>query len=228
MNQWTEDKEQQLYEWAFQSEKQSAGHSLAHEYYIRQFSIITSIITLLSVLSAILEGVNLSYEVPIKGVSIAVIALSAISGGVSQYLTNKNPSQLAYNHQELSKGYNRLVLKIESELANSEEERKPGVQFVHEVSETLQGLSTGTCSIPERIWKKTKPYRTLESVPAPEPVGEPIPGVHYIEEEDTKENKRRSSEEAAQLHTPPDSSFELRASNRHAKKMSFELSRFGY
>jgi hypothetical protein len=84
------------------------------------------------------------------------IILLALNTGLTLWLKTTDYSCLASNHEAMSKGYNRIILDIESELANEVIERINGVKFLRQIQERLISLSTGGQSIPDGIWESVE------------------------------------------------------------------------
>jgi hypothetical protein len=151
-NNWTEQKIKKLNEWSHISKIYSTCHSKAQEYYHKQFNRITVAVIACGALAAILEGANLLLASPSIGLGVTVVLLTSAVSGLNLWLNSKNPSETASAHESMSKGYNRIILKIESELANDDKERENGVTFLTEIRDNLTDLSTGGKSIPLSIW----------------------------------------------------------------------------
>ncbi len=151
-NNWTEQKIKKLNEWSHISKIYSTCHSKAQEYYHRQFNNITVAVIMFGALAAVLEGANLLLATPSIGLGITVVLLTSSVSGLNLWLNSKNPAETASAHESMSKGYNRIILKIESELANDDKERENGVKFLTEIRDNLTDLSTGGKSIPLSIW----------------------------------------------------------------------------
>jgi hypothetical protein len=152
MNNWTEHKIKKLNEWTHISKIYSTCHSKAQEYYYKQFNYITITVIICGALATVLEGANLLLSRPSIGIGIVVIILTSSVSGLNLWLNSKNPAETASAHESMSKGYNRIILKIESELVNDEQERENGVKFIAEIRDNLTDLSAGSKSIPLKIW----------------------------------------------------------------------------
>ena len=152
INNWTELKIKKLNEWIHISQVYSACHTQAYEYYARQFNRITIIVIFFGALAAVLEGANLMLSKPNIGLGVSVVILTSAVSGLNLWLNSKNPAETANAHENMSKGYNRIILKIESALSNDEQERENGVKFMAEIRDNLADLSTGGKSIPSSIW----------------------------------------------------------------------------
>jgi hypothetical protein len=154
MNNWTEEKIKKLNEWVHLSQVYSACHIQAYEYYSQQFNRITIVVVFLGALAAVLEGTNLLLSSRNLGLGVSVVILTSIVSGLNLLLNSKNPAEAGSAHESMSKGYNRIILKIESELSNAEPERENGVKFIGDIRNNLADLSTGGKSIPSWIWTK--------------------------------------------------------------------------
>lgn len=155
-NKWTERKTKKLLSDSDSSKLYSLCHTRAYEYYKRQHQWTTMIIAYLGAITTILEGTNLLLDEPILGISVAVLICAALSGVLGQRINIKDPSASAAAHQDMSKGYNRIILKIESELVNEPNEREPGTEFLKSITKSLIDLTTGGKIIPTFIWNKVQ------------------------------------------------------------------------
>ena len=153
-NNWTEAKIKKLAEWIQISEVYSTCHVKVQEYYVRQFNIITITVIILGIIATFLEGTNLLMSKPSLPIGIAVLVCSTSVSGLNLWLNSKNPSEAAASHENMSKGYNRIILKIECELTNDETERENGVKFMNDIRDNLTDLSTGGHPIPREIWNQ--------------------------------------------------------------------------
>ncbi len=152
-NNWTEQKLGKLTEWMHLSQIYSTCHSKAQDYYQIQFSRITGWVIFLGALAAVLEGANLLLANRSVGLGVTVVILTSTVSGLNVWLNSKNPAETASAHENMSKGYNRIILKIESEITNDDQERVNGVKFMEEIRDNLTDLSTGGKSIPSWIWE---------------------------------------------------------------------------
>lgn len=155
-NGWTEAKINKLINDATMSKIYSTCHVKAFEHYRRRFYVITMIITFLSAVSTVLEGTNILLEEQYIQLPISVLVLTSITGALSQWMNSKDPSLQAAEHQDASKGYNKVILNIESELALEEDEREKGVEFLKSISNRIEDISTGGKLIPSFIWNKVQ------------------------------------------------------------------------
>lgn len=117
-------------------------------------------ITILGAVTTVLEGTSLLIEEDRSsaslGLGIAVLVCAALSGILGSYIRTKDPSQLAASHQDMSKGYNRIILDIEAEMALDPSERKSGSEYIKWLSSTLQEMSTGGQILPTFIFNSTQ------------------------------------------------------------------------
>lgn len=155
-NGWTEAKIKSLAQRLALSKVYRLCHTSAYEYYKRIFNRSTMCITVLGAVTTILEGTNLLIEKPDMGIGIAVLICAALSGILGSYIRTKDPSQMAAGHQDMSKGYNRIILDIESEMALDPSERKSGSEYIKWLSNTLQDMSTGGQILPTFIFNNTQ------------------------------------------------------------------------
>ena len=151
-NNWSEAKLKKLDDWVQISQVYSTCHVKVQEYYCKQFNLITIIVILLGIISTLLEGANLLLDKPQLGIGVGVLICSCSVSGLNLWLNSKNPSETAAAHENMSKGYNRIILKIECELANEPLERENGVKFISDIRDNLIDLSTGGHPIPRDIW----------------------------------------------------------------------------
>ena len=176
VNNWTEQKLGKLKDWMRLSQIYSTCHSKAHDYYHAQFMRITIWVIFLGALAAVLEGANLLLESKKIGLGVTVIIITSTVSGLNVWLNSKNPAEAASAHENMSKGYNRIILKIESELTNDEQERVNGVKFLEEIRDNLTDLSTGGKSIPSWIWDDVNHVPTFKAqAPQTAPTAPPSP-----------------------------------------------------
>lgn len=152
MNNWSDLKIKKLAEWVQISEVYSTCHVKVQEYYYKQFNAITISVIILGIVASFLEGANLLLSKPSLGVGIGVMLCTSTVSGLNLWLNSKNPAETAAAHENMSKGYNRIILKIECELTNDENERENGVKFMNDIRDNLTDLSTGGHPIPRKIW----------------------------------------------------------------------------
>lgn len=164
LNNWTEQKLQKSKDWMRQAQIYSTCHSKAHDYYHAQFIRITIWVIFLGALAAMLEGANLLLDSKSIGLGVTVIMITSTVSGLNVWLNSKNPAEAASAHENMSKGYNRIILKIESELTNDEQERVNGVEFLQEIRDNLTDLSTGGKSIPSWIWDDVNNVNNVNNV----------------------------------------------------------------
>jgi hypothetical protein len=165
MNNWSESKLNRLKQWIEISQIYSICHSKTCEYYSSRFNQATISVIFLSAMATVLEGANLLADNPSMGLGISVIVCTSLASALNLWLNSKNPTELASAHENMSKGYNRIILKIESELANDDNERTNGVKFINEIRDNLTDLSTGSNTIPSFIWKKVNSDLRSDSQP---------------------------------------------------------------
>jgi hypothetical protein len=160
-NGWTEAKIKNLKHRLALSKVYRLCHTNAYEYYKRMFNRTTMVIAVLGAFTTVMEGANLLLEQKEIGISISVIISAALTGVLGTYLKTKDHSQLGAGHQEMCKGYNRIILEIENELALDFGERRPGTDFIRSITNTLTEMSTGGQILPTFIFKDTQ--RQIES-----------------------------------------------------------------
>lgn len=155
-NRWTEKKINKLLYDAEMSKFHSLCHTRAYEHYKRSFQRTTMIIALLGAAVTILEGTNILLEEKYIGIGVAVLVSSALSSFLAQRINSNDPSALAAAHQDMSKGYNRIIMQIESELVNDPDEREPGTDFLKTITKSLIDLTTGGQICPTNIFNQVQ------------------------------------------------------------------------
>uniref|UniRef100_A0A6C0J5G5 SMODS and SLOG-associating 2TM effector domain-containing protein n=1 Tax=viral metagenome TaxID=1070528 RepID=A0A6C0J5G5_9ZZZZ len=151
-NKWTEKKSNKLVADADISKIHSLCHTRAYEYYRKRFERITKLTIVLSSISTILAGVNILLEEKHIGVGVASLIFTVLTTAIAQHTNSEDPSKIAAGHEEMSKGYNKIILKIESELVNDPLDRLPGTDFIRSITNTMTDLSTGGQKLPTFIW----------------------------------------------------------------------------
>lgn len=253
-NQWTENKVQKLDEWKNISKVYSTCHTRAYEYNEKLFLRVTNLITALGIIGTVLEGANILVQdeqcesTTSLPLSIFVLIVTALSGGLGQWLSNKNPSEIAASHEEMSKGYNGLVLNIESELTQDPSEREPGVSFIKDISSKLKDLTTGGRSIPTSIWNKVQeelvtgkidlktrwrkklewPIATVMAIP--NTVDKPTHTIIDVDDETTISSSPDPNESSTgdDANLPTSEFFNPAAVDIGSQLQKYQLSRFGF
>lgn len=151
-NGWTKAKESKLLEWQRQSRLHSLGHGRAQELFSKRNSIILIPSIVLGALGTFLDGVALVWSdnsEPFIIGSLLITAIATILGGVLQAT---KPTEAASEHEDMARGYNKIVLQIDSMLAKDHVERDNGKLFLTRIEEELIALKTGGVKIPSDIW----------------------------------------------------------------------------
>jgi hypothetical protein len=236
-NGWSDKKIKKLMSDVEISKIYSLCHVRAYEHYKKIFNITTMIVAILGGCTTILEGANILLEERYIGIGIAVLICSALTGVIAQYINSKDPSQLAASHQEMSKGYNRIILDIESVLVNTDDESLgPSSEYINSVTKTLIDLATGGQILPTFIWNQIQ-KEINSGLLKPDEYWAQTPELNDIRET-ILESETPTQSSQPQLHQQPNPeevdidipSVEVFGSGSRttAAMVNFQTSRFGY
>lgn len=152
-NGWTEEKKRKLLEWQQQAKLHSVGHGRAQEYYSKKNDRLLLPSILLGALGVFFDGVALVWEeqhIPFIVGALLFTALGTVMDGILQAT---KPTDDASSHEDLAKGYNKIVLEIDSMLTKENKERQNGSRFLTKIEHELITLKTGGMKVPSGIWK---------------------------------------------------------------------------
>lgn len=227
MNQWTDTKIKELLQYSSLAKMHSNAHVMAERYYNRKYMSVTLFIAILNSIGTLFEGTNMLLKQRYIGLSVVVLIVSAISVVLSQWLSSKDPSKLAANHAEMCKGYNRMSLTIDFELAKEPDERQPGVDFLTSIGKSMIDLSTGGTVIPEHLWNKACKENCIKS--------SELQNIHDVLSNQTDENQGQVQDTVVDmpgnthLTSMPTAELWMNIDNDKFKKLSeFQQSRFRY
>lgn len=152
-NHWTEAKEKKLLEWQQQSRLHSLGHGRAQEIYSKKNNrmLIPSIV--FGAIATLLDGIALVLTdnyVPFVIAALLITAITTILDGIIQVT---KPISIASGHEDMAKGYNKIILQIDAMLSKEANERQDGSEFISKIEEELIALKTGGIKIPSDVWK---------------------------------------------------------------------------
>ena len=155
-NNWTKVKIDKLLEWQQQSRLHSLGHGRAQEKYKKKNDKILIPSISLGALAVFLDGIALVWEdqhIPFIIIALLLTAIATILDGVLQAT---KPVVEATAHENMCKGYNKIILQIDSMLAKEATERQNGSIFITMIEEELITLKTGGIRIPISVWTTVK------------------------------------------------------------------------
>lgn len=156
LNNWTDIKEKKLLDWQQQSKLHSLGHIRAQEVYTKKNTVLQIPSIIFGAIAVFSDGIALlwhEYHTPFIITALLLTAMATILDGILQ--TTK-PSDVASCHADMAKGYNRLILQIDSALTKEYDERANGITFLNMIEQELIALKTGNVSIPLSIWNTIK------------------------------------------------------------------------
>jgi hypothetical protein len=151
-NNWTKSKEAKLLEWQQQSRLHSLGHSRAQEIFANRNNIMMIPSIIVGAVATLMDGVALLWQdqyMPFVAIALLLTAITTIITGILQAT---KPVEVAASHEEMAKGYNRIILQIDAMLAKEYTERINGTRFLTKIEEELINLKTGIITIPDTIW----------------------------------------------------------------------------
>lgn len=155
-NNWTEAKEHKLLEWQQQSQLHSLGHGRAQEVYSRKNNKLMLPSIVIGAIAVFLDGIALLWENNHKPFVICSLLLTAITTILGGILQATKPTEKASSHEDMCKGYNKIILQIDSILAKEYYERENGTAFLSMIEKQLIALKTGGVKIPAFIWNHAK------------------------------------------------------------------------
>ena len=155
-NGWTKAKEGKLLEWQQQSRLHSLGHGRAQELYARKHDRIQIPSIILGAFAVFLDGVALLWEDQRAPFIICALLLTAVATICNGILQVTKPIETAAGHEDMAKGYNKIILQIDGILVKELTERQNGNIFVSMIEEELIALKTGGIKIPSSVWGSVK------------------------------------------------------------------------
>lgn len=155
-NGWTKAKETKLLEWQQQSRLHSLGHGRSQELYSKKNDQIQIPSIILGALAVFFDGVALLWEDKRPPFIICALLLTAIATIFNGILQVTKPIESASGHEDMAKGYNKIILQIDSVLVKEFAERQSGNTFVTMIEEELIALKTGGVKIPSSVWASVK------------------------------------------------------------------------
>jgi hypothetical protein len=155
-NNWTKAKEDKLLEWQQQSRLHSLGHGRSQEIYIKKNDQIQIPSIVVGAVAVFMDGVALIWEeqhVPFVITALLMTVLVTICNGILQAT---KPVEKASEHEDMAKGYNKIILQIDAMIAKEYNERQNGSAFLTKIEEELIALKTGGVKIPSTVWTTVK------------------------------------------------------------------------
>jgi hypothetical protein len=155
-NNWTVIKDKKLMEWQQQSRLHSLGHGRAQEIYTKKNDRILIPSIGLGAIAVFMDGMALIFpdqHIPLVIAALLLTAMGTILDGVLQAT---KPVEEASEHEDMAKGYNKIILQIDSVLAKEYNERLNGSSFITKIEEELIALKTGGVKIPASVWTTVK------------------------------------------------------------------------
>lgn len=151
-NNWTKCKEDKLLEWQQQSRLHSLGHSRAQEIFANRNNKMMILSIVVGTIATLMDGLALLWQdqhIPFVATALLLTAITTIITGILQAT---KPIEVASSHEEMAKGYNRIIFQIDAMLAKEYTERINGALFLTKIEEELINLKTGIITIPDTIW----------------------------------------------------------------------------
>lgn len=155
-NNWTKAKEDKLLEWQQQSRLHSLGHGRAQEIYTKKNDRIQIPSIAMGAIAVFMDGAALVLEdqhIPFVITALLLTAIVTICNGILQIT---KPVEEAGEHEDMAKGYNKIILQIDAMLAKEYCERQNGSAFLTKIEEELIALKTGGTKIPAPVWTTVK------------------------------------------------------------------------
>lgn len=155
-NGWTAEKRRKLLEWQQQAKLHSVGHGKAQEYYSKKNDRLLLPSIILGAIGVFFDGVALVWEEQHIPFIVAALLFTAVGTVMDGILQATKPTDDASSHEDLAKGYNKIVLEIDGMLTKEVIERQNGSRFLTKIEHELITLKTGGMKVPSDIWKNIR------------------------------------------------------------------------
>ena len=155
-NGWTTEKRRKLLEWQQQAKLHSVGHGKAQEYYSKKNDRLLLPSIILGAMGVFFDGVALVWEEQHIPFIVAALLFTAVGTVMDGILQATKPTDDASSHEDLAKGYNKIVLEIDGMLTKEVIERQNGSRFLTKIEHELITLKTGGMKVPSDIWKNIR------------------------------------------------------------------------
>lgn len=155
-NGWTAEKRRKLLEWQQQAKLHSVGHGKAQEYYSKKNDRLLLPSIILGAMGVFFDGVALVWEEQHIPFIVAALLFTAVGTVMDGILQATKPTDDASSHEDLAKGYNKIVLEIDGMLTKEVVERQNGPRFLTKIEHELITLKTGGMKVPSDIWKNIR------------------------------------------------------------------------
>jgi hypothetical protein len=152
INNWNDQIEKKLLEWHNKCKTYSWAHVVTKDNYEDLFTYTIIPVICMGIFCSVFSTLAAIYTTkPIYAIVSAICG--ALSSGLSFWIQNKNPTEIAADHEKLSQGYNSVALAIETELTQSRADRIDGSRFLNNISSRMNNLVEGGPVISDDIWK---------------------------------------------------------------------------
>lgn len=138
-NNWNITLVSKLQEWQIKCEKYSRAHIVSKDKYENLFTYTIVPVILMGIMCSVFSTMAAIYTSNSMYAIISAIC-GALSTGLSFWIQNKNPTEIASMHEKIAQGYSGVALAIETELAQSPEDRIDGVRFLNSTSARMNNL----------------------------------------------------------------------------------------
>lgn len=152
-NNWTNNKETKLREWQLHSRLHNVCHGRAQERYAKRNKGLLLPSIIMGALATFFDGAALLWKEQAFPFIMSALFITLISTILSGILQATGPADEASKHEAMAKGYNKIILEIDSMLIKDYIERENGSRFITKISEELIALKTGGVKVPSDIWK---------------------------------------------------------------------------
>jgi hypothetical protein len=155
-NNWTTEKETKLLEWQLHSRLHSICHEQAQEVFANKNNAILIPSIIMGALAVFFDGAALVWENQHFVLVMLALFITLISTILSSIIQAMNPAELASSHENMAKGYNKIILQIDSVLTKEFSERMNGLRFLSMIEDELISLQTNGVKIESYIWETVK------------------------------------------------------------------------
>lgn len=152
INNWDGQIESKLNEWRTKCKTYSWAHAATKDRYEDLFTFTIIPVICMGVGCSIFSTLAAIYTT--KSVYAIISAIcGALSTGLSFWIQNKNPMEIASMHEKTAQGYNGIALAIETELTQSREDRIDGSRFLNGIASRMNSLFESGNTISDETWK---------------------------------------------------------------------------
>jgi hypothetical protein len=155
-NNWTDSKVDKLLEWQQQSRLRALGHGRAQENYGRKNDRIMIPSIICGAVGVLFDAMALAIEKYHIQLVVTAMIITAAGTILDAMLQATKPVEDAAGHENMARGYNKIILQIDAMLAKEFNERQNGSAFLTKIEEELIALKTGGSKIPAKVWNSVK------------------------------------------------------------------------